>query len=568
MKPRSLLAAALLSPLTLGSAFAGSATWNAPPTSSDWNTPGDWTPATVPDGPADVATFDVSNNPAVTLSASAEVSGLVFNVGAMSYTISPKHGSDLTLSGFGIQNDSGQKQSFFTSVDNAGRLAQIIFSNHASAGTETAFFNQGGGFPGAETDFLDTSTADHGTFTNFGGSNPDTGAQTQFFDSSTAGNSVISNLAGLGIFGGGGHTMFFDVATAGEAVITNAGGLGPFIFPATMFFNDRSSAGQSTITSNGADALYATGSVVTFEGRSSAGNATVIANGGGYSGATTMFMGESSAGHATLVANGTASQSSGGLISFLESSSGEMARVKVLGNGTLDIGSANTRSLTIGSLEGDGLVHLGASQLLIGSNHQSATFGGAIDGPGSLTKIGQGKLILTSSNAYSGGTSIKGGAVLVTNRAGSATGSGFVRVNRGVLGGSGRIGGPVTVGDGASLSPGPDGANPAELFLQRSLTFSSLGAYRVTLNSTTPAANEVVANGVTIESGATVFLRDIGARTIATGAIFTILSNTSANPIGGTFANLADGSTLNLNGNNFVVSYEGGDGNDLTLTVQ
>lgn len=44
-------------------------------------------------------------------------------------------------------------------------------------------------------------------------------------------------------------------------------------------------------------------------------------------------------------------------------------------------------------------------------------------------------------------------------------------------------------------------------------------------------------------------------------------SNTSANPIAGTFANLADGSTLTVGRNNYEVSYEGGDGNDLTLTV-
>ena len=38
-------------------AYAGSATWNLNPTSSDWNTATNWTPATVPNGPTDVATF-------------------------------------------------------------------------------------------------------------------------------------------------------------------------------------------------------------------------------------------------------------------------------------------------------------------------------------------------------------------------------------------------------------------------------------------------------------------------------------------------------------------------------
>ena len=51
------------------------------------------------------------------------------------------------------------------------------------------------------------------------------------------------------------------------------------------------------------------------------------------------------------------------------------------------------------------------------------------------------------------------------------------------------------------------------------------------------------------------------------GMVLTVISNTSANPISGDFSNLADGAIVNVNGNNFQASYEGGDGNDLTLTV-
>ena len=47
--------------LSATSSFAGSATWNLNPTSGDWNTATNWTPATVPNGPTDTATFGVSN---------------------------------------------------------------------------------------------------------------------------------------------------------------------------------------------------------------------------------------------------------------------------------------------------------------------------------------------------------------------------------------------------------------------------------------------------------------------------------------------------------------------------
>jgi hypothetical protein len=47
----------------------------------------------------------------------------------------------------------------------------------------------------------------------------------------------------------------------------------------------------------------------------------------------------------------------------------------------------------------------------------------------------------------------------------------------------------------------------------------------------------------------------------------TLISNTSANPIKGTFGNLPDGSIVTINGNNFQASYSGGHGNDLTPTL-
>jgi hypothetical protein len=46
-----------------------------------------------------------------------------------------------------------------------------------------------------------------------------------------------------------------------------------------------------------------------------------------------------------------------------------------------------------------------------------------------------------------------------------------------------------------------------------------------------------------------------------------LISNTSADPISGTFSNLADSEIVTVNGNNLQADYQGGDGNDLTLTV-
>jgi hypothetical protein len=51
--------------VTTQSAHAGSATWNLNPTSNDWNTAENWTPATIPSSETDVATFAASPRAAV-----------------------------------------------------------------------------------------------------------------------------------------------------------------------------------------------------------------------------------------------------------------------------------------------------------------------------------------------------------------------------------------------------------------------------------------------------------------------------------------------------------------------
>ena len=59
----------------------------------------------------------------------------------------------------------------------------------------------------------------------------------------------------------------------------------------------------------------------------------------------------------------------------------------------------------------------------------------------------------------------------------------------------------------------------------------------------------------------------VANKRLTAGTVFIAISNTSANPIIGTFANLPDGSTFTVGRNKYQVSYSGGDGNDLTLTV-
>jgi hypothetical protein len=147
-----------------------------------------------------------------------------------------------------------------------------------------------------------------------------------------------------------------------------------------------------------------------------------------------------------------------------------------------------------------------------------------------------------------------------------------VKVNTGTVGGSGIIAGATTIGTGsgtgAFLAPAIGTNKQAALTIQSALTFNSDATYTCTFKAkkNKAKADQVIANGVTI-NGAAVHLVGQTQGSLKRGLRLTLISNTSANPINGTFNNLPDGGIVTINGNNFQASYKGGDGNDLTLTV-
>src|SRR5690606_29967220 len=82
-----------------------------------------------------------------------------------------------------------------------------------------------------------------------------------------------------------------------------------------------------------------------------------------------------------------------------------------------------------------------------------------------LEKTGSGTQVLSGLNTYSGGTTIREGAILVTNTAGSGLGTGAVVVeDGGTLGGTGFVtlasGNGVTIQSGGALLAG-DGLAPS-----------------------------------------------------------------------------------------------------------
>ncbi len=187
-----------------------------------------------------------------------------------------------------------------------------------------------------------------------------------------------------------------------------------------------------------------------------------------------------------------------------------------------------------------------------------------------LAKSGTGRFNLKGSNTYTGGTFVNAGDFRVIGTGGSPTGTGPVQVNEGRLSGKGIMAGAVTIGKGdgagAVFNPGRHGT-PALLGSKSTLNFKADGSYACVVDSNAMVAAEAIGNGITIDPAAHISLSDISATILPTGTSFTVINNIAATLISGTFANLPDGATITIGSNIFQANYEGGDGNDLTLTV-
>jgi len=539
----SLCFSVLLLFLATSVTYAGSATWNLTPTSGDWNTSANWTPAIVPNGLTDTATFDFSNVTDVTVSASTTLDGIVFNPGATAFTITDSDMQPLTFEGAGIVNSSGVPQTFVSLTSNFP--GSISFHNQASAGTDTYFVSLADTQGFGNVNFHDNSSASTATFTN-NGSDHGLGGSTFFFDHSSAAQATLINN-GNPTASKGGYTVFFGGSTAAEATIICKGGVLPNI------------GGGYAEVEAGADA----------------GNATFTADGGtgsGTQGGIIQFFSENAA-NATLVALDGTDGGEGGLIEFFFSPAARStARIELFGNSTLFFLQS---VIALGSVEGRGNIEFSGEgspkcALTVGLNNRSTTCSGIISGKGSLTLAGSASLTLTGANTYTLGTTIEAGKLVVNNRTGSGTGTGPVQVNAGQLAGRGIIAGAVVVGTGsgggATLAPGQSKGRQNTLTIEGALTFNSDGTYECGVNTKSVLTDKVVANGVTINGGR-ITVREPRGFPLTPGTVLTVIDNTSANPTSGTFSNLPDNAIFAVGQNTYQASYSGGEGNDLTLTV-
>ena len=136
-------------------------------------------------------------------------------------------------------------------------------------------------------------------------------------------------------------------------------------------------------------------------------------------------------------------------------------------------------------------------------------------------------------------------------------------ISGGVLAGTGAIQGPGAVNLSGTAQTRP-GTSPGQITIGG--PYTQTGNLIVELNGTTPGTqyDQVVAQGaVTVGGTLTVALGFVPAN----GTVFRIIDKTSAGPVTGAFGGLPRGRDVHGPGVQLQISYVGGDGNDVTLTV-
>lgn len=219
--------------------------------------------------------------------------------------------------------------------------------------------------------------------------------------------------------------------------------------------------GNGTLTiENGGSVSNSLGFIGTFIGS----NSTVTVDNGTWTNTSTLHIGHSGDGILNL---------DSGTVSAVTVSLG----TNHIGAGTLNLNGGTLTTQQVGRGNGLATFNFNGGTLRL-SDDQTNLFdgfvagivtldisGGTLDtqtfnvatsqtltGSGSLTKEGSGTLTLTGNNTYSGDTVISAGTLMVSNTAGSGTGSGNVTVHAGArIGGSGSISGNLTLQAGAQL---------------------------------------------------------------------------------------------------------------------
>ncbi len=173
------------------------------------------------------------------------------------------------------------------------------------------------------------------------------------------------------------------------------------------------------------------------------------------------------------------------------------------------------------------------------------------------TTSSSGALVLGSPVVINGINSTAGTLTLSQTGASALTGGTALVTTQNIAAG-GTLSLPLTISSGTVSLQNATTLN-SSLQLQNNATLSvSLG------NGTAGSGGSITVAGDVVLSGN---LAVAAPANLPVGSSFVILNKTSAGIIAGRFSGQPQGSIISLSGNDFVISYTGGDGNDVTLTA-
>lgn len=345
-------------------------------------------------------------------------------------------------------------------------------------------------------------------------------------------------------------TVALPISTAGSAVLTVTVTIGG----ATLNLSGRLS-GAGPVTYGGPGIKRLNGTI----------NNTV-------SGLSTVALG-------SLVLDSTASASiagpllinSGGTAKLL-SAPEILDTVIVTVDGTFDLSEATGNdgidTETIGGLRGDdvsAMTTLGTRTLGCTGQNTPTVYLGGFAGTGGFRQSTSGVQVFSGTSfPYTGSTVVAGGAIHIWGQLLDSP----VSVSSGtlVLAGDCSVGNITLSGALSTLSCDETISAMTMHGTTPSLTIGSGSTFEVVTRS--PTDYSTVSTAAASISGA-VLRVDTAAFSPAPAQVLTIITNTGANPVAGTFAGLAQGATVasaSNAGTTFSISYTGGTGNDVTLT--
>ncbi|MEA2723317.1 MAG: hypothetical protein QOH59_1088, partial [Gemmatimonadales bacterium] len=228
-------------------------------------------------------------------------------------------------------------------------------------------------------------------------------------------------------------------------------------------------------------------------------------------------------------------------------------------SGAITLATASRINSDAGTLTVSNTISGATRALTVGGAGNTTVSGVIATTTGTLTKDGTGTLTLSANNTYTGLTTAGAGTLVVNGvQAASA-----VSLNGGTLGGTGTVGAITSAALGGTVSPGqgPGILNSGNLNL-------SIGSpsFLVELNGTTAGTGYDRLNVTgSVNLGGATLTATVGFAT-SNGMTFTVIANDGADAVTGTFAGLAEGSTVVLSGLGFTISYVGGTGNDVVLS--